>query len=143
MPTREGHQYSKGDMGGGRELPKEEILQRGIAETSSIEGKIRRKAEFDFNMLKEAVEVNGATQIALTFMDHAFPGMKNAKNRANITKEAWNFIEKVEKKAGIPVTLLNTGKAYDNIIDISFGSKPFDWGRVEKTIKSYYTKDQK
>lgn len=132
-PTREG----AGDMGRGRELPEEEIVKRGLVEISSIEGKIRRKSEFDFDMIKEAVEVNGATQIALTFMDHAFPEMKGAKSRGQITREAWDFIQKVEKQAGVPVTILNTGKAYNNIIDISFNPKTFDWDKVAKTVKKH------
>lgn len=136
MPTREGRQYNKGDMGKGRELSEEEILKRGLVEISSIGGKIRRKAEFDMEMLCYAVQINGATQIALTFMDHMFPEIRNAKSCFEITKEARIFIDKVEKETKVPVTLLNTGKAYNNIIDLSFNPKNVNWDKINNYINS-------
>lgn len=134
MPTREGNKYSENDMGSGRELSEEEMRKKGILEVSSIEGKIRRKSEFDFDMLKKAVAINGATQIAITFMEHMFPEVKNVKSWGGISQEARNFIEKVEKETGIPVTILNTGKAYNNIIDISFHPKRVDWEQIGNNI---------
>jgi len=134
MPTREGRQYSENDMGSGRELSEQEIIDRGLVEISSIEGKIRRKAEFDFDMLKKAVEVNGATQIAVTFLEHAFPEVKNAKNWADISKEARLFIDKIERETSTAVTLLNTGKAYNNIIDISFNPRRVDWDKIRNNL---------
>lgn len=139
MPSREGNKYSEGDMGSGRELSEQEIIDRGLVEISSIEGKIRRKAEFDFDMLKQAVEVNGATQIALTFLEHVFPEVKNAKTWGHITSEARLFIEKVEKVAGVPVTILNTGKAYNNIIDISFNRPLVAWEEIAKNVNNLLT----
>ena len=134
MPTREGSQYSANDMGAGRELSEQEIIDRGLVEISSIEGKIRRKSEFDFDMLNQAVEVNGATQIALTFLEHAFPEVKNVKTWSGITKDARLFIDKIEKETDIPVTLLNTGKAYNNIIDISFNPRSVDWEKIASNL---------
>lgn len=134
MPTREGNKYSENDMGTGRELSEEEMKEKGILEVSSIEGKTRRKSEFDFDMLKKAVTVNGATEIAITFMEHMFPEVKNVKAWGEITSEARAFIEKVEKETGIPVTVLNTGKAYNNIIDISFHPKRVDWEKIGKNL---------
>ena len=134
MPTREGNKYSEKDMGSGKELSEQEIVDRGLVEISSIEGKIRRKAEFDFEMLKKAVEVNGATQIAVTFLEHAFPEVKNAKTWRDISKNARLFIDKIEKETDIPVTILNTGKAYNNIIDISFNHKMVNWEKIRENI---------
>lgn len=137
MPTREGNQYSKNDMGSGKELSEEEMSSRNIIENSSIPGKIRRKSEFDFDMLKKAVVVNGATQIAITFMEHMFPEVKNVKTWGEISQDARDFIEKVEKESGIPVTILNTGKPYNNIIDISFRPKLVNWDDVKKDLPKY------
>ena len=42
-----------------------------------------------------------------------------------------------EKESGIPVTILNTGKAYNNIIDISFRPKLVNWDDVKKDLPKY------
>jgi len=131
MPTREG----AGDMGS-RELSVSEIISNGIAEPSSIGGKTRRKAEgINFDMLNYAVEVNGATQIALTFCDHYDSQMKNIKDVNKITPKVMKLIDKIETSVGLPVTILNTGKAYNCIIDRTGGN--IDWGLVESTLDTY------
>jgi len=133
MPTKKG----SGGMGSGKELTPEEISKKGLVEISSIEGKTRRKAEFDMEMLKYAVKLNGATQIALTFLDHMFPEMKNAKSRGEISKDARIFIDNIEKETKIPVTILNTGKAYNNIIDLSFNPKSVNWDEIDVRLNTF------
>lgn len=131
LPTREG----AGKMGNVRELTLNEIESKGFVEPSSIGGVTRRKAEgIDFDMLKYATEVNGATQIALTFLDHYDEEMKNAKSYGEITDKAWKLIEKIEATTHIPVSILNTGKAYNNIIDLSSGVLQLDWNTVGKNV---------
>ena len=49
-------------------------------------------------------------------------------------------MKKVEKVANIPVTILNTGKAYDNIIDISFNPRPVAWDEIAKNVNNLLTK---
>lgn len=113
MPTREGG----GSMGKVGELSSEEIKKRSLTEISSIEGKIRRKAgSIDFEMLKTASEVNGATQIVLTFCEQFDPEIKNATKINQVTKKVWELIEKVQKITDVPVTILNTGKPYYSFI---------------------------
>jgi len=128
LPTREG----SGDIGA-RELSSEEIISKGLVEPSSIGGKTRRKAEgINFDMLKYAVEVNGATQIALTFCDHYDPQIKNAKAISKITPRIWELIYEIETSTGVPVTILNTGKPYNCIIDRTENS--VDWESIDNNI---------
>jgi len=119
MPTREGAGY----MGGVEELAEEEMIENGIVEYSSIkdsktkEYKIRRKSKrIDFDLLKRAVMLNGATEIALTFAEHWDPEVKNVTKWADITPKVRKLIDKVEKETGIPVTLINTGKQFTSMV---------------------------
>lgn len=115
MPTREG----KGSFGTSEEFTKDYLIENKMVEISSIGGVIRRKASgIDFEMLKYATQINGATQIALSFCEHYDPNIKNAKYYHQITKDIWDLIFKIQKETGVPVTMLNTGKSYNNIIDL-------------------------
>lgn len=132
LPTREG----AGKMGNVKEMNLSEIEEKGFVEPSSIGGVTRRKAEsIDFDMLRYAVEVNGATQIALTFLDHFDTEMKNVKSVGDVTSKTWDLIEKIESMTGIPVIILNTGKSYDCIIDRTGAS--INWESVDNRISKY------
>lgn len=129
LPTREG----AGKMGNVPELSLEEIERKGFVEPSSIGGVTRRKASgLDWDMLRYAVEVNGATQIALTFCDHYDPEMKNVKDKSRITTRVRGLMEEIEKETSIPVRILNTGKAYDNIIDMDCDS--VNWQGIDQSM---------
>lgn len=130
MPTREG----AGSMGA-PELTEKEIVEKGLFEASSIGGKTRRKAsEINFDMLKYACEINGATNIALTFVDHYDPECKNAKHFISLSKKVRLLIDKIEAETNTMVSLINTGKAYNNIIDMQ-GS--IDWKAVDSNVERY------
>ena len=115
MPTREG-----GGSLGTRELSLTEIQDNGLTEISSIGGKIRRKGEsIDFEMLQKASLENGATQIALTFCEHYDPAINNVVFKSKLTKRMWQLIDQVQKTTNVPVTILNTGKRFDSILDLT------------------------
>ena len=138
MPTREGSRYSDGDMGKVEELSPEEIESMGLFEPSSIGGKMRRKAKgIDFDLLKYAVEINGATQIALTFIDHYDPESKNAKVEKDLGLKARLLIDKIEDMFNIPVTFVDTGKAYNNIIDMRFHKKALEFSRIDEKLVQF------
>jgi adenylosuccinate synthase len=129
LPTREG----SGAMGNARELSIDEINKRGFVEPSSIGGVTRRKAELDLDMLKYAVMINGATQIALTFCDHYDPNITDKKNIDELTKPVADLIRTIEVATKVPVTILNTGKAYDNIIDLDSDMR-VDWKAISSSL---------
>lgn len=129
LPTREG----AGKMGKAKELTIEEIKERNLVEASSIGGVTRRKAGLDLDMLQYAVKVNGATQLAVTFCDHYDPEITDKKLKSEITPRVWALIQKIEDYVNVPVTLLNTGKAYDCIIDLT--GKSINWESVSKKVE--------
>jgi adenylosuccinate synthase len=67
-------------------------------------------------MLKTASEVNGATQIALTFCDNYDPEITNVTKIDGITNKIRGLIDKIENFTNVPVTLINTGKPYHSFI---------------------------
>ena len=121
-------------MGAVKELTPEEIMSRGLFERSSIEGQMRRKAELDMELLRYSVMINGATQIALTFLDHYDPESENAKFEKELGRKSRLLIDEIEKEFNIPVTFVDTGKAFDNIIDMRYYKKSFDWDLVENIL---------
>lgn len=129
LPTREG----TGPMGDVEEFTLDEMKKLGIAEVNSIinletgKPQIRRKAKsIDWEILKKAAMVNGATEIALTFAEHFDPEVKNATRWSMLTKKVMGLIDKIEKVTNAPVTMVNTGKpftsfatTYEKSLDLS------------------------
>jgi adenylosuccinate synthase len=99
------------------EISKEEALKRNWFETAAGTGRDRRSAPFDFELAKKTARINGATQAAMTKLDVLFPAIKGARKFEDMTKEAKDFIKEVEKRTGVPVTLIGTGPEALDIID--------------------------
>jgi len=99
------------------ELTKEEALKRGWFEIAAGTGRERRSSPFNFELAKKAVMINGATQAAVTKLDILYPECKGARNFDVLPEEAKEFIQKIEKQAGIPVVLIGTGPEALDIID--------------------------
>ena len=101
------------------EISTEEIKRRGIAEYGVVTGRLRRKAEhIPWDMLRYAAMLNGPTEIALTFCDHYDPQVTNVTRANQITPAVKELIRKVEEATGAPVTIVETGKLFDHLIDL-------------------------
>jgi adenylosuccinate synthase len=99
------------------QLDREEVLRRGWMEHGTVTGRERRAAPFDFKLAKRAVELNGATQIALTKLDVLYSKAKGVQDYASLPKEAREFISTIERETNVPVTLIGTGPDEKDIID--------------------------
>ena len=101
------------------EMTEEEIIRRGIDERGVITGRVRRKAsQIDWDLLAYSTMLNGPTQIVLTFCDHLDPAMKQVTHRDGITQPVRDVIAQVEKITGVPVTMVDTGKYLDDLVEI-------------------------
>lgn len=109
--TRVGTGPLEGEMGPG------EAESRGWAEFGTVTGRPRRAAEFDMDLARRAVMLNGATQIAVTKMDVVFPECAGASSYGKLGPEARAFVEKIESELGVPVTLLGTGPRVSDVVD--------------------------
>jgi len=98
MPTRVGPGYMFNEM------TEQEIFAQGIEEYGVTTGRLRRKARgIDMRFLAYSVMLNGPTQIVLTFCDHY--GIMKTAVLADLLEDTFN----------IPVTLLDTGKYFEDI----------------------------
>ncbi|MEX0300590.1 MAG: adenylosuccinate synthetase [Kordiimonas sp.] len=92
----------------------DELKQTELTTTTK---KQRRIAEFDWVQLQRSVQMNGPTDIALTFVDYIDKENRSAYRFEQLTEETLRFIEEVERVSGRPVSLLSTDFSYRNIID--------------------------
>jgi len=140
LPTREG----TGPMGNVEEFTTEEMENLGIIEVSSIvnpetgKHQIRRKAKsIDWDILKKAALVNGATEVALTFAEHFDPEVNNVTKWSMLTKKVKDLIGKIEKVTNAPVTVVNTGKPFTSFVTTY--EKSLDLNRETlQRLNSYY-----
>jgi adenylosuccinate synthase len=86
-------------------------------ERGSVSRRQRRLAEFDWALLRSSVEINGATDIALTFADYLGVANRSAQRYDQLTAETIRFVEEIEQVAGIPVSLLSTRFDARSVID--------------------------
>lgn len=132
IPTREG----QGDMFS-EELTQDEINNGNMVEISSINAQVRRKAKgFNWDALEYASKINGASRIALTFLDHYDRDCTNVKNYRDITAKCRKLIDEIERRLNIPVTILNTGKGYNCLIDLVSEYCPVNWENIGRIVEA-------
>ncbi len=100
------------------QLEREEVIRRGWMEHGTVTGRERRAAPFNFDLARRAVQLNGCTQIALTKLDVLFPRCKGARDFESLPTDARDFIVKIERETGVPITLIGTGPEEEDLIDI-------------------------
>jgi adenylosuccinate synthase len=99
------------------EISLAEAEKRGWTEYGTVTGRPRRASPFNFELAKRAVMLNGGTQAAVTKVDVLFPECKGATSYSRLSKNAKAFIENIEKKIKIPVTLIGTGPDALQMVD--------------------------
>jgi adenylosuccinate synthase len=88
-----------------------------IVEHTTVTGRPRRVGRFDMRAVQAAAQLNGATQIALTFVDYIEAGNRNIVEYERLSKSAREFVDAVEARTQLPVTLLSTGPDTSAMID--------------------------
>lgn len=107
-------------VGGGPlegEYSEEEAERLGVLEIATVTGRKRRAAPFNFNYAKRAIMLNSPTQIAITKLDVLFKDDFGKTQYNKLTKEARDFIEKIENELSLPVTIISTGPDAIQTID--------------------------
>lgn len=99
------------------EISMEEAKKRGWFETAAGTGRNRRSAPFNFDLAKKNAKINGATQAAMTKLDCMFPDCRSVRKFDVLSEDAKQFIQKVEKRTGVPIVLIGTGPDALDIID--------------------------
>ena len=99
------------------ELDLKEAQERGWSEFGTVTGRQRRAADFDFDLARRAITLNSATQIALTKLDVLFPTCAGKTSYDDLGPDAQKFIQDIEKKLNVPVTIIGTGPSANDIVD--------------------------
>ena len=86
-------------------------------ERTSTTGRRRRIGEFDWELIKRAAFLNGATDIALTFTDYISAENESAQRFEQLTPETIAMIEEIERVTKAKVSLIATGFNTRSIID--------------------------
>jgi adenylosuccinate synthase len=94
-----------------------EIEELKTTEKTTTTNKQRRLAEFDWFQFKRAVQLNGPTDIALTFADYLSIRNREAFRVEQLTEETRRFIEEMERVSGRPVSMISTAFNWRNVID--------------------------
>jgi adenylosuccinate synthase len=64
-------------------------------------------AEFSWAQLRNSADLNGATDIALTFADYIDARNRKARRFGQLTVETVGFVNEMESVAGAPVSLIS------------------------------------
>jgi adenylosuccinate synthase len=86
-------------------------------EKGSVSKKQRRVGEFDWELLRRAAELNGATDVALTFVDYLDIKNRQARRFDQLQADTIRFIEEIERVASAPVSLISTRFHARSVID--------------------------
>lgn len=95
-------------------IPIDDLLK---TERTTTTNRQRRLAEFDWFQFKRAVQLNGPTDIALTFADYLSIKNRSAYRVEQLTEETRRFIEELERVSGRPVSMISTAFDWRNVID--------------------------
>ncbi|MFW7355993.1 MAG: adenylosuccinate synthetase [Brucella sp.] len=86
-------------------------------EIGSVSGKTRRMAEFNWEQIRRSAYWNGATDIALTFVDYLGADNSGATTFDELNSVSRKFIEDVERVCGLRVSLISKGFGRAGLID--------------------------
>jgi adenylosuccinate synthase len=100
-----------------KELSLEDAEKKGWSEFGTVTGRQRRAADFDFDLARRAIMLNGATQISITKLDVLFTDCASETSYDNLSTDAKAFIANIEKELNTPVTIIGTGPAVNDVID--------------------------
>jgi adenylosuccinate synthase len=96
-------------------IPLDELM---AAEKTSTTKRDRRVGEFDWDLFRRAVELNGPTDIALTFADYVSVKNRDARRFEQLSDETLRMVEEIEVVARAPVSLISTRfEEFRSIID--------------------------
>jgi len=100
-----------------KELSLEDAEKKGWSEFGTVTGRQRRAADFDFDLARRAIMLNGATQISITKLDVLYTDCAGETSFDKLSKDAKAFIANIEKELNTPVTIIGTGPAVNDVID--------------------------
>jgi adenylosuccinate synthase len=99
------------------ELSIEDAEKKGWSEFGTVTGRQRRAADFDFDLARRAIMLNGATQISITKLDILFSECAGKTSYDELSDDAKAFIKNIETELNTPVTIIGTGPGVYDVVD--------------------------
>jgi adenylosuccinate synthase len=99
------------------ELSIEDAEKKGWSEFGTVTGRQRRAADFDFDLARRAIMLNGATQISITKLDILFSECAGKTSYDELSDDAKAFIKNIETELSTPVTIIGTGPDVYDVVD--------------------------
>lgn len=99
---------------GSKELTWKEISRRcgrDVLEHTSVTHRVRRVFEQDYDWLEESIRSARPSEIALSFIDYINGDDFGKTNYKDLSKKSKKYIDDLEKRLNIPITLVGTGPA--------------------------------
>jgi adenylosuccinate synthase len=84
-------------------VQRESGYPNALAEFTTVTGKLRRVARFDFDLARRAVQVNRPTLLAMNFLDYLDHRNRGAGTRTQLTEGTNAFLSKVELGLGVQI----------------------------------------
>jgi len=100
-----------------KELSVEDAEKKGWSEFGTVTGRQRRAADFDFDLARRAIMLNGATQISITKLDVLFTDCVGKTSFDELSDDAKAFIKNIETELNTPVTIIGTGPDVNDVVD--------------------------
>ena len=100
-----------------KELSLEEVEKKGWSEFGTVTGRQRRAADFNFDLARRAILLNGATQISITKLDVLFSDCAGKTSFDELSDDAKSFIKNIETELNTSVTIIGTGPSVIDVID--------------------------
>ena len=100
-----------------KELSVEDAEKKGWSEFGTVTGRQRRAADFDFDLARRAIMLNGATQISITKLDVLFTDCAGKTSFDELPDDAKAFIKNIETELNTPVTIIGTGPEVHDVVD--------------------------
>ena len=88
-----------------------------ISEYTTTTNRLRRVATFDWSIVDQAVAANAPTQIALHGADYLDFANVEVTQWDRLTPDTHKFVDEIESRHNIPVTLIGTGPSNEHIVD--------------------------
>lgn len=101
-------------------LSPETIEALKFFEKTTVTKKLRRIARLDLGEVRRAINQNGPTCIAYTFLNYDAPELANETNLSAVlfNDETSRFIDDLERTLGVPVRYVTTGPLNEHVIDL-------------------------
>jgi len=87
-------------------------------ELTTVTKRLRRVFTFSKEQLREAVNVNGATKLALNFANYIDWSCFESNQRDALSPKIMDFIHMVEDLTGVKVALVGTGPQLNHVIEL-------------------------